>query len=310
VTVKENGQLGVSILRLLAEGSTIQILQELTNGPLRPNELEQRLPDVAHSALMRRLAELAQKGAVTHERIAGLPPRAYYSLADAGQALLQIPEASERWERRWSQARRDAPDAWPLRLLADERARAIMRMLADEPLRPIDLERRPPGVGRSATRRRLGPLLLGGILTRTQDDGQVRYALTPGARRLGLIKMLAAHWEWHWTKPGHPLPVWDLPGLLRLLAPATRISESLVGVCRLQIDSHGVHKADIYLAAQNGKLAALPLAPEHPPHADGHAPPQVWCDALLRRHLTGITTTGNWMLMADVLSSVNALLAT
>jgi DNA-binding HxlR family transcriptional regulator len=307
----EGDRLGVSTLRLLAEGSTVQVMRELTGAPLRPNDLKRRLPDVAHSALMRQLAELAQKGAVRHERIAGMPPRAYYSLTDAGHALLRIPEASARWERQWlPQTRRHAPGARALRLLADERARAIVRTLADEPLRPIELERRLPGVGRSATRRRLGPLVLDGILTRTEENGQVRYALSASARRLGLIKTLAAHWEWQWAKPSHPRPAWDVPGLLQLLAPATRIPESLAGVCRLGIEARGMPRADIYLVAQNGKLAALPLAPEHPPHAAGHAPAHVWCDALLRRRHSGIATSGDGPLMAGVLSGVSAVLAT
>jgi DNA-binding HxlR family transcriptional regulator len=216
------GQPGAPTLRLLAEGSTIQILKELaavkepSGGPLRPKDLEHQLPDVAHSALMRHLAELAQHGAVTHERTPGLPPRAHYSLTGAGHALLRIPEASERWERRWSSGapgtRRDPPGAWPLRLLADERARAIMRALATTPLSPLDLERLP-GVGRSAIRRRLGPLVLGGILTRGEKDGEVRYALSPAARRLEPIALLAARWEWQWARPARAAPARDLPGL-------------------------------------------------------------------------------------------------
>ncbi len=197
----DDGQPGVSTIQLLAEKSTVQVMRGLTGGPLRPSELEQLLPGVAHSALMHRLAGLAQKGAVTHERIAGVPPRAYYSLADAGRALLQIPEASERWEQCWSsQAPRGYPRAWALRLLADERARAIMRALADKPLRPTGLERRLPGFGRSATRWRLSQLLRDGILTRTNDGDQVHYGLTTAARQLGLIATLAARWEQEWSK--------------------------------------------------------------------------------------------------------------
>jgi len=74
-------------------------------------------------------------------------------------------------------------------------------------------------VGRSATRRRLGPLALGDILVRSEEDGRVRYALTAGARGVGLITMLAAHWEWRWAKPGHPLPAWDLPAPCYTLPP-------------------------------------------------------------------------------------------
>jgi DNA-binding HxlR family transcriptional regulator len=201
VMIRQDGQLGASALRLLAEGPTVQILRELTDHPLRPSELEQRLPDVAHSALMRRLADLAQWGAVTHKRIRELPPRTYYCLTHAGRALLEIPEASERWERRWSaQARQDAPGAWALRLLADEHNRAIMLELVDEQLGPTDLEGHLPGYGRSATRWRLGRLMLNGILARIDDGGPVRYRLTTAARELGSTTMLAAGWEWQWSE--------------------------------------------------------------------------------------------------------------
>ena len=163
-------------------------------------ELEQRLPGVAHSGLVRQLGELAQRGLASHERIVGLPTRAYYSLADAGRALLRIPEAAERWERQWSTPERlGPPGTRALRLLADERAMAIVQALAAEPLRPIELERRLPDVSRAATRRRLGTLLLGGILARTDDEGPVRYTLTPSARRLGHIAVLTTQWEWQWA---------------------------------------------------------------------------------------------------------------
>jgi DNA-binding HxlR family transcriptional regulator len=211
VMVKHDGPLGASALRLLAGGPTVQILHELTGGPLRPSELEQRLPDVAHSALMRRLADLARRRAVRHERIRELPPRAFYSLTNAGQALLEIPAAAERWERRWSaQTLQAAPGEWALRLLSDEHSRAILLELAKERLGPTELERRLPGYGRTATRWRLGRLTLNGILTRSEER-PVRYRLTEAARELGSITMLAARWEWDWIEEHDPLTAQPRP---------------------------------------------------------------------------------------------------
>ncbi len=190
---------GASILRLLAEKSTVQVLRELSDSPIRPSELGQRLPGVPHSALMRRLAELALMGAVTHERIVGTPPRAYYSLTDAGGALLQIAGASERWGQRWpAEAQRCDPDVKALRLLADGHTRTILRALAGRPLRPTDLHRLLSS-GKSVIYRRLHSLLTDGILARSKNEGEVRYALTGDAHRLGFIAMLAAKWERRWT---------------------------------------------------------------------------------------------------------------
>jgi DNA-binding HxlR family transcriptional regulator len=196
---KQSGQLGASALRLLAEGPTVRILHELTGAPARPIELEQRLSSLAHSVLMRCLADLAQHGAVRHERVRELPPRSYYSLTDAGRALLEVAAASARWERRWwAPAPQDDSGGRALRLLADKHNWAIVLALADERLRPIDLERRMPGYGRSATRWRLGRLTLNGILARTESP--VRYGLTAATRELGSVTMLAARWEWQWME--------------------------------------------------------------------------------------------------------------
>lgn len=93
------GQMGLVTLRLLAEKSTVEVLRELTDGPLRPKELGLRLPNVAHSTLVERLAGLVGMGAVTRERVVELSPRAYYSLTSAGRALLEIPDVAARWER-------------------------------------------------------------------------------------------------------------------------------------------------------------------------------------------------------------------
>jgi DNA-binding HxlR family transcriptional regulator len=195
----ESDQSGASVLRLLAEKSTLQVLHELSDSPVRPSELEQRLPDLPHSALMRRLGELALTGAVTHERIVDTPPRAYYSLTDAGEALLQIAEASGRWGQRWpTEAHRCDPEAMALRLLADGHTRTILRALAARPLRPTDLHRLL-SPGKSVLYRRLQSLLVNGILARREHRGEVRYALTGDAHRLGFVALLAARWERRWA---------------------------------------------------------------------------------------------------------------
>jgi DNA-binding HxlR family transcriptional regulator len=191
----------ISAFRLLAEHQTPQILLELIGGALRPFQLEQRLPGLPHSVLMRRLAELVLAGAVRHERHADVPPHAYYALLEAGFELLPIYKAAECWEQHWAvQARGTAPGVATLQLLADEHAVEIIFALAEEPLRPIELERNLPDFGRSATRHRLSHLLCEGLVCRTCSGARVHYALTAGARELRTITMLAAHWGSRWVK--------------------------------------------------------------------------------------------------------------
>jgi DNA-binding HxlR family transcriptional regulator len=310
-------QLGVRALKLLAEESMVPVLRGLAEGALRPAELEQRLPDVGHSVLMRRLRHLLESELVTYEHQPGLPPHArsagvpheaHYSLSDAGRMLLEVTAEACRWEEIWcSQLERRGPaGVLAVRLLADRYTREIMLLLADGPVSPADLGGRVCGLGRSALRRRLGELVLGGLLRRGR--GRVlRYELTAGARHLALVAMLAGRWEWQWSRPEHPAPGSDLHKLPRLLAPVARIPEPIAGICQLHLDTRGADDPDIYLAARAGNVLALAGAPAAPPEAVGHATPEAWCDVLLLRE-GPIAISGNQALLAAVIGALSAAL--
>jgi DNA-binding HxlR family transcriptional regulator len=299
--------LGVPILRYLAEEWTVPVLHELSSGPLRPIELEERLPRASHSAIMRTLRDLRASGTASGHRTGGLSPRADYVLTEAGRHLGDIPVAAERWARNWSppdSGRRPA-GRLALRLTADTTTRTILQSLADAPLPAIALDRHLARLRRTATRDRLVDLITAGILIRDDNHRQPHYALTPSARRLSLIAMLAEHWERQWTAE-KATDSGDLPGLLRLLAPVVQTPKPIAGVCRLHIAATAAEH-DIYIVADHGRLAALPAHP-NPPEAHGSAPPEAWCDALLHSRLAGISTSGNAALMATMLASVTSTL--
>ena len=315
--MSQQDQLGVRALKLLAEEWTVAVLRGLAGGALRPIELERALPDAGHSVLVLRLRHLLDGGLVTCEhrpgvppqaRSAGVPHEARYSLTDAGRMRLEVTAEAGRWEEIWcSQLERRGPaGVLAVRLLADRYTREIMLLLADGALSPADLGGRVCGLGRSALRRRLGELVLGGLLRRGR--GRVlRYELTAGARHLALVAMLAGRWEWQWSRPQHPAPGSDLHDLLRVLAPVAQIPESMAGICRLHLDARGADDPDIYLAAQAGSVLALAGAPAAPAQAVGHATPEAWCDALLHRE-GPIAISGNQALLAAVIAALSAAL--
>jgi len=287
----------------------VPVLRELSAGSLRPSELEERLPRAAHAALTRRLRDLRTNGVLIRERSSGLSPQAEYTLSDGGRALMAIPEAAERWARNWSRldsGRRPAARL-ALRLTADEKTRTILLALADGPLRPAKLDEQLLQIGRSAARERVSQLHVAGILKRVELDGHPCYSLTPSARRLALIGMLAARWERQWARDRGAADSGDLPGLLRLVAPVVQIPEPVSGVCQLHIAAEEPGQY-VYLVADRGRLAA-PQAASAPPKAVGWAPPEAWYDALLHRRLTGIRTSGDVGLIASVLASVASTLA-
>jgi DNA-binding HxlR family transcriptional regulator len=313
-------QLGVPVLKLLAEEWMASVLRGLADGALRPAELERRLPDAGHSVVMRRLRHLLDNELVTYEHLPGQPPHAHsagipheahYDLTDAGRMLLEVPAEADRWEQAWcSQAeRREPAETLAIKLTADEHTRKIGLLLADGSLSTNDLDRRAPDLCRSALRRRLRELVLAGLLERRARGRTSLYELTARARHLAHVATLAGRWEWQWSRPQQPAPGRDLDRLLHMLAPVARIPEPIAGICQLHLDARGADSPDIYLAARAGNVLALAGAPAAPPEAVGHASPEAWCDALLLHH-GSIAISGDQALLEAVIDSLStALLA-
>ena len=184
----------------------VSVLTGLTDGPIRPAELERGLPHAGHSVVIRRLRGLLDGELVSCEHQSGVPPhpgstavprRAYYSLTDAGRTLGEVTSEADRWEQTWcSELERGAPPGiLALGLSANQRTRKIMLALADGPLAVRDIRTRLPDLRSSTLRRRLCNLVLGGLLER-QELGRVqRYGLTARARDLAMVAMLAGRWE-------------------------------------------------------------------------------------------------------------------
>jgi DNA-binding HxlR family transcriptional regulator len=314
----EQDQLGVRALELLAEEWMVEVLRGVSDGATRPVEVERRLPDVGHSVISRRLRRLRDCDLVHSERQPGVPPRSgkagiphqtRYSLTESGRMLLEVAAEAGRWERTWwAQPERDGrAGTLAIRLSADYHTRKIMLLLADGQLRSRDLDERAQDLCRSALRRRLRELVLAGILERDKREGVPLYGLTAGARHLARVAMLAGRWEWQWCRPADPAPGDDLNDLLHILAPVARIPEPVAGICRLRIDTGRAVDPDIYLAARGGNVLALAGAPSTAPQAVGHATPEAWCDALLRRD-GPITMSGNLGLLAAVIGAFSRAL--
>lgn len=308
----DSGQLGGATLKLLADDWASTVIRELIEGPRRPGELERRLDGLTHAGLMRNLGRLSLEGIVAHRRLPGSPPRAQYALTKPGHALLDVTAAAVRWERRsrvldplWDESN-PSPGALALRIAADERTRAIMRELAGEPLRPAELERRLTGVAHATVARQLKRLTHRGILTRS-EDGRVstRYELTAQARRLGLLPMLAARWEWRWRSTDGPTPPGDLTGLMRLLAPLARVPASVAGLCRVRMDSHTVRERDVDFAVDRERVVALPELAAEQPGTQAHATPEVWCNVLLAGHPAGLAVDGDGDLLAITIGALS-----
>jgi DNA-binding HxlR family transcriptional regulator len=301
--------LGHRILALISQRWVVAILLELADGPLRPHELERRLPALSHAGLMRRLRELSQSGAVRHRRSRDIPPRAHYALTRSGEELLTIVDRAARWEDQAGTLASSVPGAKALRLVADQRTLAIVGGLALEPSGPRELGRRILPTGHAALMRRLVALSREGLVVRHQRDGEVIYEPTATARGLAALAILAMGWERARDGDERDPPPSDLLGMIRLIAPLAAPPVELHGACHLSVQGANEREAGLWLLAGGGTLSVIGDAPPMR-LALARAPLDTWLRTLLTGPPSAIVTIADPVLTAGVVGALAALLRT
>ena len=88
-------------MELLGKRWTGLIIKLLMEGPLRFNELAERLEVVSDRMLAERLKELEHAGVVERRVFAEVPVRVEYSLTEKGHALAPVIESIETWSEQW-----------------------------------------------------------------------------------------------------------------------------------------------------------------------------------------------------------------
>jgi DNA-binding HxlR family transcriptional regulator len=90
-------------LDIVGEKWSLLILRDLfLHGPLRFQELEQRLPGVAPNTLSARLKRLEGQGVIATRLYERHPPRYEYLLTEKGEALAPVLKALRAWGERFS----------------------------------------------------------------------------------------------------------------------------------------------------------------------------------------------------------------
>jgi DNA-binding HxlR family transcriptional regulator len=330
---RQGRQPGDATLALLAADGMLAVLGELhRRGEVRARDIESNVPGITRRTALRRLQTLAahryasvrgeddpgpsqagRRGSSPGSTLAGhRPARAPYALTELGRGrLAKVVEDAARCERQWCPPpplRRSASAGlWTIELVADLPARAIVRALADAPLRQGELLARQPQFARSTLLGRLKMLSTCGLLVReAHSPHEVRYGLTDGARHLAIVAVRAAVCEGRRPGARESLPAADLPGLLHVLAPLARVGREIAGACRWRLNYSP--ESDTYLTARAGRIAALGAIPTAAPDADGLASAGVWGAALLSGEHSQILVTGDEALFDAIFRGLSAAL--
>lgn len=73
------------------------IIYELLGGPLRPSELQRRIPDASQRVLAQQLKELVEYGVVEKRVIDPVCLHSEYGLTDLGRTLIPVIEQLRDW---------------------------------------------------------------------------------------------------------------------------------------------------------------------------------------------------------------------
>lgn len=262
-------------MALLAEEWAGEMLRMLDREPSTAEELERRLGGRIGLSPRRGLRKLSQAGLVASLSGDGMPPRPRYVLDPRGRDLLDAIDALEAWRTTWTPMH--SADVGLRRLVAQREARLVGRALVEEPLPFRELQRRVPGLSAGTLHRVLSGLRKPGIvsLDARSTRNHPLYELGEPARRLGRVTVLSARWRWRWAADHASIDVCDLPALVHLLAPLTKVPRQLEGVCQLAVEPPAIRASAVEPSAVAAPTVVAPTGESSAVEPSTVAPPAV-----------------------------------
>lgn len=88
----------VTAQKVLTGKWSMYIMYLLTDGPLRFNELQRRMPEeMTHTTLSRQLKTLEDEGLIIRKEYQQIPPKVEYSLSEIGEKFKKVLSELEVW---------------------------------------------------------------------------------------------------------------------------------------------------------------------------------------------------------------------
>jgi DNA-binding HxlR family transcriptional regulator len=192
-------------------------------------------------------------------------------------------------------------------LLAEERAKSIVRALSGGALQPSELEQRL-NIPRSTLHARLRSLAEVGLLRhdeRTSFPHIVEYGLTDPGRVVSARRILTDRRQTRELAPEGAQRGEELPEVLRLLAPVACVPAEVAGTCALRKRRPLKRTLELWIVARAGRLELCEQGPPpSPPAASITAGSSEWDDALLIGDADKLRVEGDRTLADAVLGAL------
>ncbi len=87
--------------RLIQGKWAILIMNYLSEGPIRFNELQRKMPKMTHATLSNQLKQLESEGLIIRTEYAQIPPKVEYHLSDIGKEFKPVLESFTIWGQKY-----------------------------------------------------------------------------------------------------------------------------------------------------------------------------------------------------------------
>lgn len=87
----------VTAQKILTGKWALLIMYQLSEGPVRFNELQRRLPDLTQATLSKQLKSLEHEGVIIRTEYPQIPPKVEYTLSEIGLKFKPVLESIQIW---------------------------------------------------------------------------------------------------------------------------------------------------------------------------------------------------------------------
>lgn len=255
---------GGKALSVLAVPLNLQVLQALSQRPMRLAELRKATGLPAQTTLRGHLANLTEIGLLSKRPTQQMPYAVESALTALGEEMLAVAGRLEDWLG-------EAPEGpiplesgaakGAVKALIDGWGSSMMSALAVRPMSLTELDTAIPEFSYPALERRLSSMRIAGLVEASPGGGVgTPYGVTHWARR-GVVPLVAAgHCERvHMGRNEHSLDASDIEAAFLLATPLLQLPATASGACQFMVRSVGdpaVSPIRVQLTLRDGRVVA------------------------------------------------------